>query len=117
MEKCVKEKLCRTIDVTNIYFSNRLREIGHSLDTSVEFLIEILSQGNSVLKQQITSQLVEGILKNIKFSRLHNDVKYPRFNCKYNQYTMLNINKEDCEILKQISGNLRKYLDDLDRYL
>ena len=117
MEKCVKEKLCRTIDVTNTYFSNKLREIGHSLDASVEFLIEILSQGNSVLKEQITKQLVEGVLRNIRFSGLYNEVRYPRFNYKYNQYTILNITKEDCEALKQISENLRKYLDDLDKLL
>jgi HEPN domain-containing protein len=59
MEKIIKEEICKIVDVTNPYFSDKLRNIGHSLDLSVSFLIEILSGNNELLKNQLTAQLVK----------------------------------------------------------
>lgn len=43
MEKYVKSYICKRIDVTNQYFAERLRNLGHSLDIATDFLIEIIA--------------------------------------------------------------------------
>lgn len=50
MEKYIKSAICRKIDVTNDYYANKLRMMGHSLDDAIDFFIEIVSGSNEILK-------------------------------------------------------------------
>ena len=42
MEKKIKGYICGKVDALNPYFAEKLRDIGHSLDKSIEFLIEMI---------------------------------------------------------------------------
>lgn len=115
MEKEVKQKICNIVDSTNPYFGEELRKIGHSLEKSINFLIKILCKGNVSLEEQMKHQIVFGILKNMQFEFLNNDLRYPNYYEKYKQYSMLNITKEDCQEIQIMANNLTKYLKDLSR--
>lgn len=115
MEKYIKGHICQKINVSNPHFAERLRSIGHSLDESVKLLIDILSGKNELLKEQLNQQLIEGVLMDINFSRLHNDVRYPLYNPYKLTYSIVNINKQNCEVLNNILINLKNYLSQLHR--
>lgn len=65
MEKYIKSAIYRKIDVTNDYYANKLRVLGHSLDDAIDFFIEIVSGNNEILKMQITEQLKNSVLRGI----------------------------------------------------
>ena len=44
MEKYIKSFICKKIDVTNDYYANRLRTLGHSLDTVIVFLLKLYQE-------------------------------------------------------------------------
>src|SRR3712207_3494375 len=113
IEKMIKEEICKKVNSTNPYFSEKLRQIGHSLDDSISFLIEILSGNNIVMREQIKIQLISGVLKNIRFGSVHNDLRYPKFNKKTEKYSIVQATKNDCEILKKIINSLEDYLREL----
>ena len=46
MEKYVKSAICKKIDVINDYYAKKLRLMGHSLDDTIDFFIEIVSGNN-----------------------------------------------------------------------
>ena len=57
MEKKIKGYICGKINSENPYFARKIREMGHSLDSSVDFLIEILSGNDENLKAQLSKLL------------------------------------------------------------
>ena len=115
MEKSIKRKICEIIDVANPYFANQMRDIGHSLDNAVEFLLKLVSGNNSVLYEQIRKQIVEGVLKEIRFSSVHNNVRYPYFNQYRNEYSFLQISYDDCLEIMKMEKMLRNFLEELHR--
>ncbi len=115
MEKEVKYKICNIIDSTNPYFGEELSKIGHSLEKSIDFLIKILCKGNVILEEQMKNQIVFGILKNMRFEFLNNDLRYPNYYDKYKQYSMLGFTREDCQQIQLMANTLSKYLKDLNR--
>lgn len=115
MEKEIKGYICGKIDSANPYFSQKLRDIGHSLDKSIEFLIELLAGNDEILKKQLTEQIKIGVFQNINFSRLYNDCRYPAYNSRREQYFALCIDKEDCQRISKISQQLTQFIHDFDR--
>lgn len=115
MEKTIKRKICEIVDVTNPFFANQMRNIGHSLDNAIEFLLQLVSGNNKVIYEQIKKQIVEGVLKEIHFSSLHNNVRYPYFNQHKNEYSFLNITYDDCIEIEQMDKKLKSFLDELHR--
>ena len=57
MEKFIKSFICQKIDVTNNYYANKLRQLGHSLDAAIDFFIEIVSGNDNNLRIQVSEQL------------------------------------------------------------
>lgn len=112
MEKYIKSAICRKIDVTNDYYANKLRMIGHSLDDAIDFFIEIVSGNNEILKMQITEQLKKGVLKDVRFSAIYNAVRYPFY--KSCNYKLTEMSKTDCEQMKEIYGLLKRYIDSVN---
>lgn len=112
MEKYIKSAICRKIDVTNNYYADKLRMIGHSLDDAIDFFIEIVSGNNEMLKMQITEQLKKGVLKGVRFSAIYNAVRYP-FYKNYN-YKLTQMSKNDCEQMKEIYDLLKRYIDSVN---
>lgn len=112
MEKYIKGAICRKIDVTNDYYANKLRMLGHSLDDAIDFFIEIVSGNNEILKMQITEQLKNGVLRGIRFSTIYNAVRYPFY--KSNNYKLTEMSKNDCEQMKEIYDLLKKYINSVN---
>lgn len=115
MEKQIKAYICGKVNATNPYFSQKLRNIGHSLDNSIDFLIELLAGHNEVLKEQLTEQIKTGVFQNVKFSKLYNDCRYPSYNSFKEQYFILQLEKRDCERVADICEQLTKFIQDFDR--
>lgn len=115
MEKSIKKKICEIIDVTNPYFAGQLKNLGHSLDNAVEFLLKLVSGNNSVLYEQIKKQIVAGVLLDIRFSSIHNNVRYPYFSQYKNEYSFLYVTYNDCLEIEQMEKRLKKFLNELHR--
>ncbi|PYG86764.1 hypothetical protein LY28_02790 [Ruminiclostridium sufflavum DSM 19573] len=115
MEKSVKEKICNIIDSTNPYFGKELKNIGHSVEKSIDFLISIYCRGDLILQEQMKNQICNGILKNFRFEYLNNDLRYPNYYEKNKHYSMLIISETDCREIQNMANNLNKYLKDLSR--
>ena len=115
MEKYIKCFICKKINVTNPYFAERLRELGHSLDRSTDFFIEIVSGNNEILKQQINTQLKQNVFRNIRFSVIYNAVRYPFY--KNNAYMVTEMSKKDCDVLREIYDSLKQYMTQLSMRL
>lgn len=115
MEKKIKGYICGKVDALNPYFAEKLRDIGHSLDKSIEFLIEILAGNNNTLKIQLTEQLKFGVFQNINFSQLHNDCRYPKYNSFKKCYSILQFSKEDCLNIADINKQLDRFIEAFDR--
>lgn len=77
MEKRVKEFICKKIDVSKSYYADMLRGTGHSLENSIEILITVYCGNHAVLRQQLETMLMEGVLKQTRFERLNNVLRYP----------------------------------------
>lgn len=112
MEKYIKSYISRKIDITNQFYADKFREMGHSLDKSVEFFIEIMTGNNPVLRSQMDIQIKEIILKNLRFSQLHNNLRYPFYLNKETKYGIDEMSRADCDELKSMCRNLKKYLSD-----
>ncbi|MCI6017243.1 MAG: hypothetical protein MRZ59_00085 [Clostridiales bacterium] len=115
MEKKIKGYICGKINVTTPYFAEKLREIGHSLDKSTDFLIEILAGGNNILKMQLNEQIKSGVFQNINFSQLHNNCRYPKYNYHKKSYSVLYIKKEDCLRISEINRKLDSFINSFDK--
>ena len=113
MEKRVKEFICKKIDVSKSYYADMLRGTGHSLENSIEILITVYCGNDAVLRQQLETMLLEGVLKQTRFERLNNVLRYPNYNPGKKCYTMIEANYKDCEALKQMADQLQKMLDDI----
>lgn len=71
MEKQIKANIAQIVDVTNTYYKDLLRKtIGHSLDKSLDILVQIYAKGNEVIEEQLRQQLLNTVLQDIRFSAL-----------------------------------------------
>ena len=114
MEKNIKAKICTIVDIANPFLADQMNKIGHSLDEAIDFLLKLVSGNNEVIYEQIKQQMVEGVLKNIRFSSLHNNVRYPNYSKKYG-YSFLKITCEDCIEIEKMQERLEKFINELDR--
>ena len=115
MEKKIKASISRIINPTLPYYANKLREIGHSLDKSIHFLIEILSGNDISLKLQLEHQILNVIFENIMFGHLYNQCRYPSYHENHRNYSMIEITAKDCERIRVIAKKLDKFLEDFHK--
>lgn len=113
MEKSVKEKICNVIDSTNPYFGREIKNIGHSVEKSIDFLISIYCGNKLTLQEQMKNQICNGILRNLRFEFLNNDLRYPNYYEKNKRYSKLIFSKSDCLEIQSMTDSLNKYLKDL----
>ncbi len=113
MEKYIKYYIASTIDITKKYFADEIRKtMGHSLEMSINFFINIYASNNETQKLQMQYQINKNILEDINFKGLHNNVRYPLYKENYSNYSMLKIEQKDCQKLKNILNNLKNYLSE-----
>jgi HEPN domain-containing protein len=113
IEKSIRAKIFTLVNPNNVYFRERNRS--HSIESAVEFLIEIVST-DDLVKEQVSQQIASNALGKTKYSRLHNDLRYPAYFEKDDSYSILDINKSDYTELKRRLSLLRKFLDDLHKF-
>lgn len=77
MEKYIKYFICGEINVSNQYFAEELRGIGHSLDKATDLLIKIKSRGDDRLNDLLNDQIKNKIFRGIRFSVVYNSARYP----------------------------------------
>ena len=116
MEKHIKYHIAKKINVTNPHFADELRKtMGHSLDESLNLLFKVYAGNNDVLFNQLTDQIKTQVFHEINFLALHNKVRYPIYNTKFQNYSYLALGARDCETLQKMLTLLKKYLDELSR--
>lgn len=112
MEKNIRSKIFTLVNPNLEYF--RKKNQNHSIDNAVEFLIEIISPDKNI-QQQIKNQLNKYVLQDINFRQLHNNLRYPFYSLKYNSYSCVDFNQEDCEVIEKKLNELKNYLNQLQR--
>ena len=116
MEKYVKHKIAQKINILNKHFAEEIsKTTGHSLDKSLDLLIKVYCGSDEYLREQMSRQLDNYVLKNLNFRHLNNSLRYPIYSDKNGNYVLLVINKSDCEEFKKILESLKNYLNDLNR--
>ena len=113
IEKSIRAKIFTLVNPNLEYFRDRNRT--HSVESAVEFLIEIVST-DKLIQGQVSQQISSYVLGNTEYSRLHNDLRYPAYFRKYDSYSSLDVNKNDYDELKKRLSLLRKFLDDLHKF-
>ncbi|ADK14892.1 MULTISPECIES: HEPN domain-containing protein [Clostridium] len=112
MEKYIRAKIFRLVDPKLDYF--RKRNQTHSIESAIEFLIDIISPDKNI-QQQIKEQLNKYVLQDIKFQQLHNNLRYPYYSSKYNSYSMVDFRSLDCSGIYIKLHDLKDYLQELNR--
>ena len=107
MEKFIRAKIFTLVNPNLEYFRDKNRT--HSLESAVEFLIEIISD-QQVIRDQVSSQL--GITR---YNALHNNLRYPSYSRRFDNYSILQVHAEDYDRLKTRLHSLQLFLKDLHR--
>ncbi|MDN3562080.1 HEPN domain-containing protein [Vreelandella neptunia] len=113
MEKLIRAKIFSLVNANIEYF--RIRNQTHSIDSAVDFLIEIISNDQTI-REQVSSQLKYHVLGDTKYSYLHNNLRYPSYFNKYNSYSILEVDFRDFELLMNRFKLLKKFLHDLHKF-
>lgn len=112
MEKHVRFKIFTLVNADHEYFRERTRT--HNLDDLLSFLVEIVS-GNSLIQEQLRTQLNSFVLGGVRFGKLHNDLRYPIHMEKSKSFAMLQIDRNDAELTLEKLEKLKVFLQDIDR--
>ena len=113
MEKYVRAKTFSIVDARNPYF--RERERSHSVESALEFLVEVIN-GNPLVRDQIKKQLRDYVLGDIRFNLLHNNLRYPFYSERFDSYSSLQVTERDNEIIVQKLDSLKSFLAEIDRF-
>lgn len=114
-EKYIKYLICQKVDSSNKYFAQKLRYVGHSLDNSIDFLIEIKAGNDDILRQQLHYQIKNIIMKNTQFTGIYNAVRYPHYSERYHNHSLLEMTAADYLSIKNILNTVKNTLRDLDK--
>lgn len=112
MEKYIRGKIFSLVNPNIEYFRDRNRD--HSLDKAIEFLLEIITT-NNVIRDQISKQISEFVLKDIKYQQLHNNLRYPYYNRRTDSYCCIKYSAKDCYKIQENLKSLKNYLTHLIR--
>jgi hypothetical protein len=111
MEKHIRSRIFSLVNPNNEYFMKRNKN--HSINDAITFLIEIISN-NELVKIHIKSQ-IEKIFAGINFQFLHNNLRYPFYSERHDDYSIIHFSLEDCLFIENTNEVLRKYLMGLGR--
>lgn len=112
MEKYIRAKIFSLVNADIKYFRDENRN--HSLDSAIDFLIKVVSS-DPITQQQVSKQLTEYVLVNTKYNHLHNNLRYPAYFQKYDSYSMLDVGREDYQMLCNRLSLLKSFLNDIDK--
>lgn len=86
MEKFIRAKVFTLVNPNLEYFREKNRS--HSLESAVDFLIEIVSD-QEIVREQVSAQLKNHVLGNTRYNHLHNNLRYPTYFQRYDSYSVL----------------------------
>ncbi|MCC2671113.1 MAG: hypothetical protein K0Q72_3584 [Armatimonadetes bacterium] len=112
MEKQVRAKIFAIVDPGNPYFRESNRS--HSVDDALAFLVQVVSVDPAV-RERIRSILNTYVVGGIRFTRLHNDVRYP-FYTERQGFSSLDITTRDSELILDRLRYLKTMLRDIERF-
>ena len=113
MEKAIRAKIFNLVNPNIEYFRERNRT--HSLESAVEFLIEIVNS-DKLVQEQVSKQLNEHVLGKTKYNHLHNNLRYPSYFKKYDSYSIFEVGECDYKELKLRLDSLNNFLNDLHKF-
>lgn len=112
MEKYIKSKIFTLVNPNLEYYINKNKH--HSLDYSIEFLIEVISPDENI-RNQVKLYFNKYVFKDLSFRNLHNNLRYPFYDRSRGYYNIIKFDIEDCKYIEEMLENLKKYLKDLNR--
>lgn len=112
MEKYIKSKIFTLVNPNLEYYINKNKH--HSLDDSIEFLIEVISSDENI-RNQVKLYFNKYVFKDLSFRNLHNNLRYPFYDRSRGYYNIIKFDIEDCKYIEEMLENLKKYLKDLNR--
>ena len=112
MEKYIKSKIFTLVNPNLEYYINKNKH--HSLDDSIEFLIEVISPDENI-RNQVKLYFNKYVFKDLSFRNLHNNLRYPFYDRSRGYYNIIKFDIEDCKYIEEMLENLKKYLKDLNR--
>jgi hypothetical protein len=110
MEKYVRSKIFKLVNPNNEYFRNKNKN--HSLNTAIEFLIEIVST-DDIVNEQIKKQIEIFVLEEFNFSFLHYNLRYPFYSGRHDNYSVIDFDENDCLFIENKLEILKKFLEKL----
>jgi HEPN domain-containing protein len=113
MEKYVKYAITSKINVKYSSNAKMVRDTGHSLDKSIELLLQVYSNNNDTLKQQIKTQLDTNVFKGVNLNAIQNNLRYPHYNPHKEVYSTMELSYKECSLIYEMLITLKKYIDDL----
>jgi len=111
MEKYVRVRIFAVVNPTLDVYRQRTRT--HDLELLLEFLMEIVASGD--IREQVRSQLNDYVLGGVRFSELHNDLRYPLWLSRRRSYAPLQIDRSAAETVLQRLDALKQFLAGVDR--
>ncbi len=112
MEKYIRAKIFGIVNPNLGFFIEENRS--HSLDSAVEFLVKVISS-DPVIQQQVSEQLSEYVLGDTKYNHLHNNLRYPIYFSNQDSYSILDVGRNDYQILFVRLSSLKRFLNDIDK--
>jgi len=113
MEKLIRAKIFSRINPNLEYFREKNRN--HSLDASVEFLVETISNDKNI-QEQVSNQIRKFVLNESSYRFLHNNLRYPFYSERFDSYSILEVEEKDYNILKKSIDSLKIFLNELDKF-
>ncbi|MBX9936629.1 MAG: hypothetical protein K2Y10_08545 [Burkholderiaceae bacterium] len=113
IEKSIRSKIFSLVNPNIEYFREKNKT--HSVESAIEFLIEIVST-DSITREQISNQIHLHVLGKTNYSQIHNNLRYPCYFKRYDSYSVLDVTKDDFDELKRRLNLLKKFLEDLNKF-
>ncbi len=108
MEKYIRARIFSMVNPKIQWFSENNRS--HSLYDAVAFLLEVLTH-DEIIRTQVQHQFDNYIFKNItNLKYLHNNLRYPSFDKRINEYRLVEISKNNFNELLDLFTLLKGFL-------
>lgn len=111
MEKFIKSELGKKINLKNKKFSEWIMK--HDIKELTFQLIELVVVEEN-LKNHLKTQ-IENILGEIKYGRLYNNLRYPYYNPKTEEFYLIEFERKDYEKIIANFKQLRSYIENFYR--
>lgn len=112
MEKLIRAKIFTLVNPKIKFFRDKNKS--HSIEAAVDFLVDVVSH-QPLVKEQVAKQLKTYVLGQTNYRHLHNNLRYPLYFEKYENYSVLEVGKEDYQTLCVRLESLKKFLEDLHK--